>query len=71
MKKHGDTDLKRTTTVVAVLGTSFLLSGCLVEQTVTDGSGQVIYQKPVVESPFESEQKKEADVQKRESELGW
>lgn len=41
------------------------------EETVTDGSGQVIYQEPVVRTPFEGEQKKEAETDKKERELGW
>ncbi|MFC7336460.1 hypothetical protein ACFQY0_04660 [Haloferula chungangensis] len=55
--------------IILVSGLS--VSGCLMEQTVTDSSGQVIYQKPVVENPFESEQKKEQEVEERERELGW
>jgi hypothetical protein len=55
-----------------VISTAALsLSGCLVERTVTDGSGQVIYQEPEVHTPFESEQKKEAEINQKERELGW
>ena len=51
--------------------TAMLLSSCLVERTVTDGSGNVIYQEPEVHTPFESEQKKQAEIDKKERELGW
>lgn len=55
----------------AILCMPFLLAGCLVERTVTDGSGQVIYSEPEVHTPFESEEKKEAEIDKKERELGW
>ena len=47
------------------------LSGCVMERTVTDGSGEVIYQDTEVHAPFESEAKKREEVQKKERELGW
>ena len=47
------------------------LGGCVVEQTVTDGSGEVIYQKPVVEVPFESGEKKRERIEENERKLGW
>ncbi|MGB6221274.1 hypothetical protein [Haloferula sp.] len=50
---------------------AFCLSSCVTEETVTDGSGQVIYQEPVVHTPFESEQKKQEQTEQRERELGW
>ena len=50
---------------------AFCLSSCVMEETVTDGSGQVIYQEPVVRTPFESEQTKEAQTEEKERELGW
>ena len=50
--------------------TGMLLSSCLVERTVIDGSGNVIYQEREVHTPFESEQKKQAEIDKKERELG-
>lgn len=62
---------KLVAAALLVFSGSLLLSGCLVERTVTDGSGNVIYQEPEVHSPFESQRKKEAEVAERERELGW
>lgn len=53
------------------LGACALLSGCLVERTVTDGSGHVIYQEPEVHTPFESDEKRKEEVTEKERELGW
>ena len=47
------------------------LSGCVVERTVTDSSGNVIYQEPEVHTPFESTGKRQAEVDQKERELGW
>lgn len=44
---------------------------CVMEQTVTDGSGEVIYRKPVVENPFESQQKRNGKIGENERAPGW
>ncbi|MEP4078454.1 hypothetical protein [Haloferula sp.] len=49
----------------------FLFGSCLMERTVTDSQGHVIYQEPEIHTPFESEEKKRAEVQEKERELGW
>lgn len=56
---------------LCMLAGPLLPSGCLVERTVTDGSGEVIYQEPEVHQPFESKQKKEREIEAKERELGW
>jgi len=56
--------------VLLFLGLTFL-SGCVVERTVTDGSGEVIYQDTEVHAPFESETEKDDEVRAKEEELGW
>jgi hypothetical protein len=56
---------------IAAVVLALTLSSCLVERTVTDSSGNVIYQEPEVHTPFESEQKREAEIDKKERELGW
>ncbi|MEM1083424.1 MAG: hypothetical protein AAGI48_04835 [Verrucomicrobiota bacterium] len=48
-----------------------LLSSCVYERTVTDSSGNVIYQEPEVHTPWESEEKKRQEVMEKEEELGW
>lgn len=53
------------------VGVSLGLAGCLVERTVTDGSGNLIYQEPAVVTPFESTQEQIGEVEKKERELGW
>lgn len=58
-------------TWLAGFGSCALLSGCLVERTVTDGQGNVIYQEPEIHTPFESEEKKREEVLEKERELGW
>ena len=55
----------------AVVLVPLSLNSCLVERTVTDGGGNVIYEEAEVHGPFESEQQKEQEVEKKESELGW
>jgi len=52
-------------------GTALVLGSCVMERTVTDGSGEVIYQDAEIHTPFESEKKKDAEVEKKEQELGW
>ncbi|MCU0751637.1 MAG: hypothetical protein MUF86_06175 [Akkermansiaceae bacterium] len=66
--KNGERWIWRT---VFFCGLPLGLGGCLVERTVTDGSGNVIYQEPEVHTPFESERKKEMEIEKKERELGW
>jgi len=56
--------------ILLFLAFSFL-TGCVVERTVTDGSGQVIYQDTEIHAPFESETKKNEEVRAKEQELGW
>ncbi|MBK1826261.1 hypothetical protein [Haloferula rosea] len=50
---------------------SALLSSCVVERTVTDSSGNVIYQEPEMRTPFEDEKKRQQEVMEKERELGW
>lgn len=45
-------------------------SGCVV-RTVTDESGEVIYQETEPHRLHESERKKQREVMERERELGW
>lgn len=56
---------------VMLVAVSASLSGCLVERTVTDSQGNLIYQEPEVHMPFESDRKKRAEISERERELGW
>lgn len=63
--------VRRLVGVVACVGMPLGLGACLVQRTVTDSSGEVIYQEPEVHLPFESEQKKQEEVMKKERELGW
>lgn len=57
----------------AVLVTSIptVLTGCLMQRTVTDESGTVIYQEPQIHSPFESDAEERADVERKTRQLGW
>ena len=57
--------------ILTSCGVALGLGGCLVERTVTDGSGALIYQEPEVHMPFESEQQKDKEVERKERELGW
>jgi len=50
---------------------SGLLCSCMVERTVTDSSGNVIYQEPEMRTPFEDETKRRQEVMEKERELGW
>ncbi|MEM7144305.1 MAG: hypothetical protein AAF591_04175 [Verrucomicrobiota bacterium] len=53
-----------------VMGSS-LMSGCVVERTVTDSQGNVIIQEPTLANPFESKEEEIRQVRERERELGW
>ncbi len=48
-----------------------LVGSCLVQRTVTDANGNLIYQEPEVHTPFESAEKEQAEIMKKERELGW
>jgi hypothetical protein len=76
-RKHGldnrtgsgyDSRMRRVLCVLPVVG---LFSGCLMERTVTDSQGNVIYQEPEIHTPFESEAKKQREIEAKERELGW
>ncbi len=56
---------------VIAVGVTLFSSGCVVERTVTDGRGNLIYQEPAVRTPFDSEIQRQAEVEKKEQELGW
>ena len=57
--------------LLLVLPFTLSFTSCLVERTVTDSTGEVIYSEPEVHLPFESEKKKEEQIEKKERELGW
>ncbi len=61
----------RSTFLLLLSAASLSFSSCLMQRTVRDSSGQVIYQEPEVHTPFESEEKKLKEVRKKEEELGW
>ena len=52
-------------------GGCLALSSCLVERTVTDESGNVIYRKPEVVEPFQSEEERREEVMATERALGY
>lgn len=54
-----------------ILGLSLITCSCMVERTVTDSRGNVIYQEPEMRTPFEDEAKREKEVAEKERELGW
>lgn len=56
---------------IPLLFVVLVLGACVMERTVTDGSGELIYQDTEIHTPFESEKKKDAEVEKKERELGW
>ena len=58
-------------TMMAAACTTVLFSACVTERTVTDGSGNLIYQEPEIHTPFESEAKKQREVEEATRELGW
>ncbi|MFD2159121.1 hypothetical protein ACFSW8_09455 [Rubritalea tangerina] len=41
------------------------------QQTVRDSSGEIIYQEPVIGTPWQSEKVTQKQVEKREEKLGW
>lgn len=45
-------------------------SSCM-QQTVRDAQGNIIYQEPVVGTPWQSEKRTEQQIEKREENLGW
>lgn len=47
-----------------------LCCSCVTERTVTDGSGRVLYQDTEAHSPFESETRKQREVEEKERQLG-
>ncbi|WP_156817110.1 hypothetical protein [Rubritalea marina] len=48
-----------------------LLSSCVVQRTVTDSTGKVIYQEPEVHTPWESDEKVRQEVLEKQRELGY
>ncbi len=52
------------------MGILLACGGC-VRETVTDGNGQVIYQKTKVARPFQSEEDHRKEVMENERALGW
>ena len=46
-------------------------TSCLMQRTVRDSSGQLIYQEPEWHTPYESEEKKFREVEAKEEQLGW
>ncbi|MEN8681429.1 MAG: hypothetical protein ABF391_15400 [Akkermansiaceae bacterium] len=61
----------RFTSLLLLSAASLCFSSCLVQRTVRDSSGQLIYQEPEIHTPFESEKKRLKEVRKKEEELGW
>jgi hypothetical protein len=59
----------RPTTILLLCLTIAILPSCMV-QTVTDEGGEVLYQKPVVGTPWESQQRMNKQVEKTEKSLG-
>ncbi|MBB5353030.1 hypothetical protein HNR46_003283 [Haloferula luteola] len=55
---------------LALLCFALMTSACLVERTVTDESGEILYQEPEVHAPFESDATKIRQVEAREEQLG-
>lgn len=49
---------------------SLTCSSCM-QQTVRDARGDIIYQEPVVGTPWQSEKKTQKNIAEREAELGW
>ena len=50
---------------------AIVLSGCVVQRTVTDEAGDVIYQEPELHTPYESDKKRREEVFDKELELGY
>ena len=62
--------IKKGVGLTAAMGIMFTLGAC-VQETVTDGSGEVIYQKPRLAKPFQSEAEHRQEVMDNERALGW
>ena len=54
-----------------VTGLTLLVSSCVVQRTVRDENGNVIYQEPEWNKLTESEEEKFKEVREKEEELGW
>lgn len=63
--------MTRTMVMTTAACATVLLNACVTERTVTDGSGNLIYQEPEIHTPFESEAKKQREVEEATRELGW
>ena len=46
-------------------------SGCLLQRTVTDGQGNMIYQEPDVVNPFSSPESEQNLARERARKQGW
>lgn len=61
--------LARTLTFLAGTSALLCLTSCM-EQRVTDSAGNVIYEKPVVGTPWQSPETTRKQVQKNEEAMG-
>ena len=61
---------KTSVGLIVAMGIMFACGGC-VQETVTDGSGTVIYQKPRLAKPFQSEAEHREEIMENERALGW
>jgi hypothetical protein len=68
-KPQAQPTMIRPTTILLLWLTTAILPSCMV-QTVTAEGGEVLYQKPVVGTPWESQQRINKQVEKTEHSLG-